>query len=483
MNVIGEQTRKWLSVLFLVTMDLGVYLASITLAHWVRLGLNSLLQVPFHVPFHYYITIWWIPLVYLAIYVYEGLYTRRSPYWDEVGRLFRADFIGTAAIFAILTLLKISEQYSRLLLLLMWLFMSLLHPIVRLWGKRILFKMKIWREKVAVWGTGPLAVSVANALISDRHMGLDLVGFISLSPADCLPAGIAGDPRFSMLGTMDEAIRNRTVTHATQIALAIEDLNPEDTTARLNDAIRYFRHILVVPSGLKTPVLNTEPLHLFREQMMVLKIRNNLLSPVNRLIKRIFDLVLVFIMLPVLLPLGVILVILIRLESKGPAIYSQDRIGSRGRIFRLYKFRSMYLNNEEILRAHFRQHPEAEREWNQYKKIHGADPRVTRIGRLIRKTSLDELPQLFNVLKGDMSLVGPRPYLPDERDEMEAHFNLIVEARPGISGLWQVSGRSNLEFRDRLRLDEWYVSNWTLWLDVEILIKTVGVVLRRKGAY
>ncbi|NOY22868.1 MAG: undecaprenyl-phosphate galactose phosphotransferase WbaP [Acidobacteria bacterium] len=483
MTEIKEHVRKWTGAVLLMAIDLLVYVFSLGLAHWVRIALNGVVTVQFKIPFHYYVVLWWIPLIYLAIYLYEGLYTRRSPYWDEVGRLIRADFIGTWAVFAILTLLKISEQYSRLLLVLMGMFLVLLHPLVRLWGKRLLFYSGIWREKVAIWGVGPLAVSVAEALTSDKHMGVEVVGFIAPHALHKATVEAHDGRSFPILGTLEQAIQSMAIFRTTEIAFAEEDMGHEEATARLNDLIRYFHNVLVVPSSLKIPVLNTESLHLFREQMIVLKIKNNLLSPINRLIKRAFDLTLTLLASPIFLFLYLILIVLIRFESKGAAIYSQERIGRRGKQFKLYKFRSMYLNNKEILEKYLKENPGAGAEWEQYKKIHGKDPRVTKIGQFIRKTSLDELPQFLNVLKGNMSLVGPRPYLPDEKVEMGDKFSMIVETRPGISGLWQISGRSNLDFGERLRLDEWYVSNWTLWLDVEILIKTIGVVLKRDGAY
>ncbi len=479
----SEHIRKWVSTVLLIAVDLLVYGISLSLAHGVRIVLNGVVATQFKTPFHYYIVIWWIPLIYLVIYLYEGLYTRRSPYWDEVGRLIRADFIGTWAVFAILTLLKMSEQYSRLLLVLMGLFLMLLHPLVRLWGKRLLFYSGIWQEKVAIWGVGPLAISVAEALTSDKHMGFKVVGFIAPHTSHKTTVKAHDGRNFPILGTLEHAIQSMAITRTTEIAFAEENMDHENATARLNDLIRYFHNVLVVPSSLKIPVLNTEPLHLFREQMMVLKIKNNLLSPLNRLIKRTFDLALALLASPIFLSLYLILIVLIRFESKGAAIYSQERIGRQGKQFKLYKFRSMYLNNKEILEEYLKKNPGTRKEWEQYKKIHGKDPRVTKIGQFIRKTSLDELPQFLNVLKGEMSLVGPRPYLPDEKREMGNKFSMIVETRPGISGLWQISGRSNLDFGERLRLDEWYVSNWTLWLDVEILIKTIGVVLKRDGAY
>jgi len=143
----------------------------------------------------------------------------------------------------------------------------------------------------------------------------------------------------------------------------------------------------------------------------------------------------------------------------------------------------MYLNSDEILQEFLEKNPEAKKEWDKYKKLKSYDPRVTKIGKFLRATSLDELPQIFNVLKGDMSLVGLRPYLPREISDMGEYKDIILLTRPGITGLWQISGRNELTFQDRLKLDTWYVLNWSLWLDIVILFKTIKVVLKREGAY
>ena len=136
-----------------------------------------------------------------------------------------------------------------------------------------------------------------------------------------------------------------------------------------------------------------------------------------------------------------------------------------------------------ILENYLTENAEARAEWNEFQKLKGYDPRVTRVGRIIRRTSLDELPQILNVLLGNMSLVGPRPYLPREKEKMGSHFDTICMTTPGITGLWQVSGRSDVSFAGRLHLDEWYVHNWSVWVDVMCLFKTVKIVVFGKGAY
>ena len=483
MTVLKEQARKWIGVVLLMAMDLLVYAFSLCLAHGLRVALNKVVTIQFNTPFRFYIALWWIPFIFIAVYVYEGLYTRRSPYWDEVGRLLRADFLGTWAVFAILTLLKMSEQYSRLLLVLMGIFLVLLHPLVRLWGKRFLFYSGIWREKVAIWGVGPLAVSVAEALTHDRHLGFDVIGFISSHATDKSTVETSDGRNFPVLGTLDQAIQSRAVTRTTQMAFADEELDHEDATAKLNEMIRYFHSVLVVPSSLKIPVLNTEPLYLFQDRTIILKINNNLYNPVSRFFKRALDIFLTVLALPVVLVISCVIGMLIKLESKGPILFAHDRVGRGGKRIKVLKFRTMYEDAQDRLEALIRENPAIREEWLQNFKLKN-DPRITGLGHFLRKTSLDELPQFFNVLFGDMSLVGPRPVI---EEELRAYYadkkGAYLAVCPGISGLWQISGRNDVDYQNRVFLDEWYVTNWTVWLDVEILIKTIAVVLKRDGAY
>jgi exopolysaccharide production protein ExoY len=200
-----------------------------------------------------------------------------------------------------------------------------------------------------------------------------------------------------------------------------------------------------------------------------------------RMIKRLLDIVIVCTLMPCLLPLLVMAALLVRISSPGPILYSQKRIGRFGREFRLWKFRSMYVNGDQILRHHLQANSEAAREWAQTRKLR-LDPRVTRLGRMLRRTSLDELPQFINVLIGSMSLVGPRPIVAAEKGHYREAYFFYASAKPGLTGLWQVSGRSDLSYHQRVALDEEYVRGWRLALDLMILWRTAGVVWGAKGA-
>ena len=205
-------------------------------------------------------------------------------------------------------------------------------------------------------------------------------------------------------------------------------------------------------------------------------------SPLLQGVKRCFDLLLTIVGGTLLLPGMLVIAALIKLDSPGPAIFRQERVGRHGRRFLVWKFRTMVCNGEQVLNAYLDACPERRAAWNRDHKL-PHDPRITRVGRILRKTSLDELPQLWSVLRGDMSLVGPRPILASEIVDFGDHFYAFCSVPPGITGLWQVSGRNQTTYAEHVELDSFYARHWSLWLDMYILLRTVRVVLFRHGAY
>ena len=198
-------------------------------------------------------------------------------------------------------------------------------------------------------------------------------------------------------------------------------------------------------------------------------------------VKRTYDLVISGMALIVLAPIMLFICLLIKIDSKGPAILVQERIGENGKIFKMYKYRSMVVGADKLLDKYLKENEEARKEYKKYKKLQN-DPRVTKIGKIIRKTSIDELPQLINVFVGNMSLVGPRPYLPREKEDMKNLYNDIVKSKPGITGIWQVSGRNDISFDKRLEMDYTYNSDKSTMYDIKILLKTFKKVLEKEGA-
>lgn len=201
-----------------------------------------------------------------------------------------------------------------------------------------------------------------------------------------------------------------------------------------------------------------------------------------RIVKPLIDILIVVLTLPIAIPLGVIIAALIRFHSKGSILYRHRRIGQYQQTVYVWKFRTMYENSGEVLEQHLSSDPDARQEWMRTHKLRD-DPRVTPIGRLLRKTSLDEIPQLLNVLAGDMSIVGPRPIVDEERAKYGRHFHTYTYALPGITGLWQVSGRCDVDYPERVQMDVQYVKQWSLWMEVKILLKTASAILHSRGAY
>lgn len=200
-------------------------------------------------------------------------------------------------------------------------------------------------------------------------------------------------------------------------------------------------------------------------------------------IKRLFDIFVGIIGIVILIPLTIIISIarVIIKEDKGPVFYTHLRIGKGGRQFKLYKYRSMCLNADEILKKYLKENEEARIEYKKYKKLKH-DPRISKFGEILRTTSIDEFPQFLNVFLGNMSLVGPRPYLPREKDDMGDYYNSIIKCKPGITGYWQVNGRSQISFEERLKMDEYYVQHRGLIMDFKIIIKTIVQLISGSSA-
>ena len=217
------------------------------------------------------------------------------------------------------------------------------------------------------------------------------------------------------------------------------------------------------------------------EGLLGVQVQKNVLSPLSKLVKRTVDILLSILLGVFSLPFLIAGSLAVYLDRPGPIFYIQERIGKKGDNIRLYKFRTMVVDADQVLIDHLRENPAAQLEWDQTQKLQN-DPRITRSGKWLRKFSIDELPQLINVLKGEMSLVGPRPMLAGQAAFYQ-NINMYYEVSPGITGLWQVSGRNNTTFDERARYDIYYVRNWSVWLDIYILLRTVWVVLSHDGAY
>jgi len=420
---------------------------------------------------------WWILPVWLFFFSYEGLYTKRFLLWDEIKALWKVSFFATVGVFTIVSIGKLSGQASRTVIVLMGLISLAVLPPVRIYVKKALRGFGLLKRKVLILGAGETGMLIARALKKEPNYGYSVVGYLDDDPAK-IGSEIDGVKVHQGVDSADKYIESRNIT---DIIVAM----PEADSSRLRDLINGLQHkvdrILFVPD-ITGMAVGTSVQYFFQEQAVALEVKNNLAAPVPYLTKRTFDRAVGALLLLILAAPMLVIAALIRITSRGPAIYRQQRIGRHGRTFTCYKFRTMFVDAEERLKEILATDPAAKAEWEAYRKLKD-DPRVTGVGRFLRSTSLDELPQLLNVLKGEMSLVGPRPVTKQEIDEYYKEMaEVCFSIPPGITGLWQVSGRSNTSYDYRVALDSWYVRNWSLWLDIVVLLRTIKVVFTKEGA-
>ncbi|HBY4755757.1 TPA: undecaprenyl-phosphate galactose phosphotransferase WbaP [Klebsiella pneumoniae] len=316
-----------------------------------------------------------------------------------------------------------------------------------------------------------------KAISSEKNLGLAIVGFLRCGTENKVDNIFTNIPVVN-----DNQEWLLTKDRRTQFIVAVESTQSDVRNAWLrNLMIKGYRYVSVIPTLRGMPLDSTDMSFIFSHEVMIFRVQHNLAKLSSRIIKRTFD---------IIGSLGIIIILsplLIYISNKvkkdgGPSIYGHERIGKGGKPFKCLKFRSMIVNSNEVLSRVLETDPEAKKEWDLTFKLK-KDPRITKIGAILRRTSLDELPQLFNVLRGEMSLVGPRPIIRAELERYNDEVDYYLLSKPGMTGLWQVSGRSDVDYETRVYLDAWYVKNWSMWNDIAILFKTIGVVLKKDGAY
>ncbi|WP_413481319.1 undecaprenyl-phosphate galactose phosphotransferase WbaP [Serratia proteamaculans] len=401
-------------------------------------------------------------------------YTYRKPFWFELKEIFR-----TLLIFAVcdLALVAFSKwQFSRYVWVLTWTLALILVPLARAITKRLLNKLGMWQKHTIIIGSGKNACDAYAALQSEEVLGFAICAFFS-SGKQC-EEELLGKPVICD----EKELWQQCDPETTQFIVALEF---DEHTLRDEWLKKLAKHncrsVSVIPTLRGVPLYGTDMSFIFSHEVMILRVSNSLAKRTSRFLKRSFD---IAGSISIILLLSPILAILAYLVSKdgGKAIYGHERVGRDGNKFKCLKFRSMVMNSQEVLKHLLENDPEARSEWDKDFKLKN-DPRITRVGKFIRKTSLDELPQLFNVLKGEMSLVGPRPVIEKELERYAGDVDYYLMAKPGMTGLWQVSGRNDVDYDTRVYFDAWYVKNWSLWNDIAILFKTINVVLKRDGAY
>lgn len=411
---------------------------------------------------------WGTLLVLFCLFGYfgnRGHYTTRVPSWTQISDVMVASAVALAC--DIFLTVAIYDRPVQLEGVLRWALYGPCVLLARTGARQVLHSAGLWNLRTMIVA-GPQEVqSARNALLSDPMLGYRLIGTIS-------PATIATMPDSKLIGML-------AAERVDFFVVSVGSGVPGIERAALGALRRTDLPIALVPTLAELPVVGFRQQYFLGHDIVMLVSQCNLARPFCQLLKAAFDHVAALLLVTLLAPLLCVLAILVR-RDRGPAFYRHRRVGAGGRPFDCIKFRTMVPNANQVLHDLLAADPNAAAEWAATQKLRH-DPRVTRIGLFLRRSSLDELPQLFNVLRGEMSLVGPRPIVQAEVARYGQYIEQYYATKPGITGLWQVSGRSDMSYDHRVRLDAWYVRNWTLWHDIAILARTIPAVFLQRGAH
>ena len=390
---------------------------------------------------------YWIVVITILTLIVEKIYFTRHDFWGDLKRIYKALFFSFLAVFTVITLTKMSDEYSRIFILLFFLLALFILPFFKRFSKKMLFSLQIFKINIFILAKDEALATLLQEMRDNWYLGF----------------------------------------HPSKKAFEVVLINSKSfTTTELELLIQTYaqktRDLYVVPYMSHIDFSHTTIMDYSNIKVSAIHLENRLLNYKNIFIKYFFEKILTILIFPLALVLHIFISLAIKLNSSGPVIFKQKRLGKDGKVFSCYKYRTMHSENGGILEEYLQKNPDEVEYYATYHKYKN-DPRITKVGNILRKTSLDEFPQFYNILQGKMNLIGPRPYMLSEKKKMgETHEEVILKVKPGITGLWQVSGRNELSFKERVTLDSWYIQNWSLWGDFVILVKTIKVVLFKVGA-
>lgn len=421
-------------------------------------------------------TYFWIPVIFILFYSRSNIYHMR-PILDKIRDVFYCTCNGLAVSLLFLYFAHKNIVDNAVFPAAFAVCAFVLGYAIRYVYWRCLKSWHLLYEPVILIGAGKTAAKALRFYEQDLGYRYDVLGLLDDYPEKSPVAG-----RYPVLGGMWDAERIVQETGVKTVVITAPGLAKEQLQRLISQVQPHVRNISFVPDLLGTQMMGAEVNVFFTEGMLMLKIRNQLARRRNRVIKRVFDLLFTICGGLFILPFLLVIAVMVAFDNKGNVIFAHRRIGRGGKEFKCYKFQTMIPNAQEALEKYLAENPEARKEWEESFKLTN-DPRVTKLGNILRKTSLDEMPQLWNVIKGDMSLVGPRPIVAKEIERYGEYFREYAMVTPGITGMWQASGRSDTTYEERVEMDTWYVRNWSVWIDLMYLFKTVKIVFTGKGAY
>ena len=436
--------KNFIAKIIFIFCDMFIILLSVYIAFHLRTSFEML--VPHTIPYNTYISFYPLYIIILTLFTYEGIYTYRYDFWHESRLIIKVLILSAVLVFAYLAMTKSMTNYSRLVIGISFIIMGLLIPLSKNITKKLLYTLGLWQKKAKVYGD--------DAFLTTEIYTNPYLGYIK--------------PKYNQ--------------EPDTVFINSKEGDVKALKKIITSEIKGKHEVIFIPLMNDYNLTQSHIYELSNTRTNLIVFSNRLKSKYRLILKNIFDLLLSLMIFPFLIPVMLLIAFKLRIsEPNESIIFSQKRLGKNGEIFVCYKFRTMLENSDKLLAKYLETHPEEIAYYQKYHKYQN-DPRVTTLGHMLRKTSLDELPQLWNVFKNEMSFIGPRPYMIEESKKIGENKETILSVKPGITGLWQVSGRNDVDFKSRLDLDVWYIRNWNLWMDLVILIKTVKTVLVKDGA-
>jgi len=433
------------SRLILVCFDLLLIYLSILFAYVFREFVEPSLGTQIMGDITHYTEQLLVYILVISTLVSYGVYKHRHDFWEETYLIAKSLLLSLVLFLSYLALSKSIGEYSRLVVVLSFVLMALLLPIGKYLLKKKFSLFGFWQRKAEVVSQDS---EVINEVFGNKYLGYE----------------------------------KSTHLNAQVVFFDTNGLTKEEVDKQLSKLTLEKKEVIFIPLLNTFNFSKARIIELFNSRTNMIVLENSLFKRRNTFLKRFTDLFLSILLVPLLIPIFAIIILFMKKEEpKGSVFFKQDRIGKDGKRFVCYKFRSMFENGDDVLEEYLKNNPNEIACYEKYHKYQN-DPRITKIGNLMRKTSLDELPQIINVFKGEMSLIGPRPYMFNEKEKIGTKFDMVMAVKPGITGLWQVSGRSDVDFHSRVDIDVYYTRNWNLWLDFVILLKTIKTVVFREGA-
>lgn len=406
----------------------------------------------------------WIVFLYLFLFLYEGLFARLDNI-TEIYRFLKANVLAFLITLSFSFVIKINTEK-----LFYFFMLNIFDGVIILYILKKIFlqivNIRFLKKKVLVVYDEEGEENIKSWFGNQNVFGYD----IEKMQVDKIEKKI--------YKTINKKLKNKNYD---AVVLSLKKTNILKVVYLIDKIQVNVRKIFIFPN-IYFPFYNLKTISSFSAKNVIFSITNNLFIQSNIILKNVMDFIISLILLLISMPLMIIIYIIIKVFDKTNPVYKQQRVGKDGKMFYLYKFKTMKDISKEEFESYLNKNPQAKSEWEVFKKLKN-DPRVTSIGKVLRRTSLDELPQLINVIKGEMALIGPRPYLPEEIKEMGEFFEYYKKVKPGITGLWQVSGRNELTFKERIILESWYIKNWSMEMDFMILLKTVYIVLSKRGSF